>query len=42
VAEIPAKKLKRVRLKKSWPEESVAEIWPNFAKTGRKGAEKIV
>jgi hypothetical protein len=26
---------------KSWPEESVAEIWPNSAKSGRrKGAEE--
>jgi hypothetical protein len=24
---------------KSWPEKSVAEFWPKFAKSGRKGAE---
>ncbi len=27
--------------KKIWPEEFMAELWPNFVKTGRKGAEEI-
>jgi hypothetical protein len=27
--------------KKSWPEEFVAEFWPNFAKSGSKGAKEI-
>jgi hypothetical protein len=40
VAEIPAKKLKRGREKKSWTEEFMAEIWPNVPKSGRKGAEE--
>jgi hypothetical protein len=31
VAVIPAKNLKRAQRKKSWPEEFVAEFWPNFA-----------
>ncbi len=39
VAEIPAKSSKGAG-EKSWPEESVAECWPNFAKSGRKGAEE--
>jgi hypothetical protein len=39
VAEIPAKKLKRGREKKIWPEELVAEFWLNFTESGRKGAE---
>ncbi len=26
--------------KESWPEEFVAEFWPNFTKSGRKGAGK--
>ncbi len=26
--------------KKSWLEEFMAEFWPNFTKSGRKGAEK--
>jgi hypothetical protein len=30
ITEIPAKKLKRGRRKKSWPKEFVAEFWPNF------------
>jgi hypothetical protein len=24
----------------SWPEEFVAEFWPNFTESGRKGAEE--
>jgi hypothetical protein len=36
VAEIPAKKLKRVRRKKSWLEEFMDEFWPNFAEKGQK------
>jgi hypothetical protein len=28
--------------KYSWPEEFVAEFWPNFTKSGRKGAEEYV
>jgi hypothetical protein len=40
VAEIPDKKLKRGRGKKSSPEESVADFWPKFTKTGRNGAEE--
>jgi hypothetical protein len=39
VAEIPAKKLKSGRGEKSWPKESMTEF-PNFAKSGRKGAEE--
>ena len=27
--------------KKIWPEEFMAELWPNFVKSGRKGAEEI-
>jgi hypothetical protein len=38
VAEIPAKKLKRGRKKKSWPKESVADLWLILPKSGRKGA----
>jgi hypothetical protein len=38
VAEIPAKKLKRARKKKSWPKEFVAEFWLILPKSGRKGA----
>jgi hypothetical protein len=38
VAEIPAKKLKRGRRKKSWPKEFVAEFWLILPKNGRKGA----
>jgi hypothetical protein len=40
VAEIPAKKLKGAKEIKSWPEEFMAEIWPNVIISGRKGAEK--
>jgi hypothetical protein len=36
VAEIPAKKLKRGRRKKSWLEEFMEEFWPNFAEKGQK------
>jgi hypothetical protein len=39
VAEIPAKKLKRGRGRKSWPEEFVAKFGPNFTKSGRKRAK---
>jgi hypothetical protein len=42
VAKIPTKKLKRGREGKIWPEELVAEFWPNFTKSGRKGAEQNV
>jgi hypothetical protein len=28
--------------KKSWPEEFVAEVWPNFARSGRKGPNKFL
>jgi hypothetical protein len=45
VAEIPAKKLKRGRRKKSLARRIygriMAELWPNFVKSGRKGAEEI-
>jgi hypothetical protein len=42
VAEIPAKKLKRGRGKKCWPEEFVAEFWPKFAEKGpKKFVERI-
>jgi hypothetical protein len=27
--------------KKIWPEEFMAELWPNFVKSGRKVAEEI-
>ncbi len=37
VAEIPAKKLKRGRRKKSWPKEFVAEFWLIL----EKGPQKI-
>jgi hypothetical protein len=36
VAEIPAKKLKRGRRKKSWPKEFVAEFWLIFTKKWQK------
>jgi hypothetical protein len=36
VAEIPAKKLKRGRRKKSLPKEFVAEFWLNFTKKWQK------
>jgi hypothetical protein len=26
---------------KIWPEEFMAELWPNFVKSGRKGTEEI-
>jgi hypothetical protein len=35
VAEIPAKKLKRDRRKKNWPEEFVAEIGRTFSRIGQ-------
>jgi hypothetical protein len=46
VAVIPAKKLKMGQRKKSWPEEFVAEFWPNFsrifAEFFKKGTEEIL
>jgi hypothetical protein len=41
VAEIPIRKLKSGREKKSWPEEFMAKFWPNVVnKSDRKGAEE--
>jgi hypothetical protein len=36
------KSLKGAGEKLSWPEEIVAEFWPNFTKNDRKGSENIL